>query len=154
MLCCCFSIVNELNGLGECSEDYDYPRQCSGVIVSCHEDGDGGYHVHVMTAAMLLANSDAEPPVLAPDLKVLLSNPCQAFFTDNILLPAVVMVQWEDRRNHLVRQNFSLGMDHGRHSMNPKMESMAIDDPQSEEVVEDSDEARDAGHDYAGHNVY
>jgi len=75
MLCYCFPFVDELNGLGECSEDYEYLHQCSGVIVSCDQDGYGGYHIDVVTAAMLLANSDAEPPVLAPDLKVCFQIP-------------------------------------------------------------------------------
>ena len=45
-------------------------------------------------------------------------------------------------------------MDHGQYSMNMEMENMTIDDPQSQEGDGDSDEAMDAGHDYASHNVY
>ena len=38
--------------------------------------------------------------------------------------------------------------------MNLEIKNMAIHDPQSDEGVGDSDEVRNAGDDYAGHNIY
>jgi len=45
-------------------------------------------------------------------------------------------------------------MDHRQRSMNPESEKMVIGYPQSKEGIGDSDEAKDAGQDYANHNVY
>ena len=45
-------------------------------------------------------------------------------------------------------------MNRGQYSMNSKIENVAVDDRQLEEVVGDGDEVRDAGQNCVGHNVY
>lgn len=81
------SVVALRSFSGECGDDDDYLHQCSGMIVSCHEDGHGTYLIGVITAATVFANSDASVnfvPALAPDLKVQV-RPCNGRIYHGVL---------------------------------------------------------------------